>query len=200
MLRVNGRDVRVCNCHDMEDKVSGLTIESRHGRKPKRNIVLSLTKEAEILKVEALSFRRLCISWGSKLVVCAIYWRTNEESEWLENSFIDVKKKSLMIHCWGIQCFAIGLLKVLIKEKKWQSQARLLFCFSDLPLRCSQLTFCIRQPLEQASHNQMCHPIFYGSEIRKDNLILNHLWSAKNSWQFDPFYPWLLFSPMTKGK
>lgn len=59
---------------------------------------------------------------------------------------------------------------------------------------------CIRLPLEQVSHNQMCHPFFYGPEHRKDSLILNHLQNAKNIWQFDPFYPCFLSSLVTKGK
>lgn len=62
-----------CNHHDMENKVRGLTIEGGHGRKPKRNVTLSLTKEAEILKFELPSFNKLCISWGTKLVVSAVY-------------------------------------------------------------------------------------------------------------------------------
>lgn len=78
------------------------------------------------------------------------------------------------------------------------SKARLLFCFSDSPLK--QSMFCVGLPWEQASHNQMCYPLFCGPEHRKDNLILNHLQTAKNSCQFDPFYPWLLASPMKKDK
>lgn len=61
MLRADSRDIRVSNCLDMEDKVRGLTIESGHSRKPKRNVMLSLTKEAEVLKFELLSFSRLYI-------------------------------------------------------------------------------------------------------------------------------------------
>lgn len=61
MLRVDSRHVRVYNCHNMEDKVRGLTIESGHGRKAKRTVMLSLTKEAEILKSELLSFSTLSI-------------------------------------------------------------------------------------------------------------------------------------------
>lgn len=56
----------------MDDKVRCLTVESGHGRKPKRHAMLSVTKEAEILKFELLSFKR-CISWGTKLVVSVIY-------------------------------------------------------------------------------------------------------------------------------
>lgn len=182
----------------MEGKIRQLTIESGHGRKPRRNAMLFLTKEAEILRFEILSFRRLCISWKPKLVVLAIYCQANENSEWLENSFFEKEvfddlqlRDSALCH-WAFNS--------LDERKEMTEKVKLDFSFSDLALRCSQLTFCIRQPLEQASHNQMCRPLFCGPEHRRDNLILNRLRTAKNSWQFDPFYPWLLFFPMTKGK
>lgn len=73
MLKTDSRNLRVCDCHDMKDKVRGSTVESGHGRKPIGNMMLSLTKEVEILVFELLYFRRLCISWGQKLVVPPIH-------------------------------------------------------------------------------------------------------------------------------
>lgn len=64
ILSLDSRDVRVCCSYDMGDKVRGLTIEYEHGRKTQGSVMLPHAKEAEILKLELFSFRRLCISWG----------------------------------------------------------------------------------------------------------------------------------------
>lgn len=47
-----------------EDKVRGLTTESGHSRKKreKKKIIISVTKEVEILQFEIFSFSRLLIS------------------------------------------------------------------------------------------------------------------------------------------